>query len=335
MSNSTRCVLAGDIGGTNTRLSIFTVSAAGLETVAAARYPSQNYAALSDILLEFLATQQSPLDATCLGIAGPINGHTARVTNLPWQVDATAISKQFDCGTVSLLNDLQAAAWGLRTLQADDFQTLQAGDDNATGNAAIIAAGTGLGEAGLYFDGNQQHPFASEGGHTDFSPQTELDTAVLRFLARQYAHVSWERVLSGDGLVNLHACLSELRQRAIPEWLQQAMREGDPAAAISEAAQQGRDAICVESLGLFVHLYGVEAGNLALKTMATGGLYIGGGIAPKILPQLQDGTFIEAFRAKGRMQALMERIPVRVILNTKIALRGAAVYAASGNVATT
>lgn len=329
MSNTTTCILTGDIGGTTTRLSVFTVSGHQLETLEKASYPSQQYTSLNEIIADFQDTHQHTLHAACFGVAGPVQQQTANITNLPWRISAADIAEHLDLHRVSLLNDLEATAWGLRTLEADDVYILQQGIEHAAGNAAIIAAGTGLGEAGFYFDGHQHHPFACEGGHADFSPQTELDMALLRFLQTRHEHVSWERVVSGTGLVSLHECLCQLRQQPMPDWLARAMREGDPAAVISDAAQRGRDAICAEALGLFVHLYGVEAGNLALKIMATGGLYICGGIAPKILPQLQDGTFIKAFHAKGRMQGLLERIPVRVVLNDMAALQGAAVYAAS------
>ena len=328
MSNHTPYVLAGDIGGTNSRLAVVNVSGPQPHIEHRANYPSQEYSSLNHVLTAFSETHQYPLRAACLGVAGPVHGQTASITNLPWHLESGEIAAQLNLEKVSLLNDLEATAWGLRTLQDSDLNTLQAGIRPSSGNAAIIAAGTGLGQTGLYFDGRQHHPFACEGGHTDFSPQTELDMALLRHLLKQYDHVSWERIVSGDGLVNIHTFLCELRQRAAPDWLQQWMREGDAAAAISNAAQQGRDPVCTEALGLFIHLYGVEAGNLALKLMATGGLYLAGGIAPKILTQLQDGSFILAFRAKGRMQPLMERIPVSVILNDDVALQGAAVFAA-------
>jgi len=328
MSNPKEYVLAGDIGGTNTRLAVVNVSGRQPHITLKTNYPSQQYASLKAILAAFSETHRHPLQAACLGVAGPVHGQTASITNLPWQLDAGEIAAQLNLEKVSLLNDLEATAWGLRTLQESDLLTLQAGVNPCSGNAAIIAAGTGLGQAGLFFDGRQHHPFACEGGHTDFSPQTELDMALFRHLSRKHDHVSWERIVCGDGLVNIHTFLCELRQCAAPDWLQQLMREGDAAAAISSSAQQGRDPVCAEALGLFVHLYGVEAGNLALKMMATGGLYIAGGIAPKILEQLQDGTFIQAFRAKGRMRALIERIPVAVVLNDDAALQGAAVFAA-------
>jgi len=328
VAGSTHRVLAGDIGGTNTRLALYDVNGRRLEALAVQGYSSQQYDSLNTILREFLDTHGQPPQAACLGVAGPVHDQVARITNLPWQISAKEIAAEFGLGSVSLLNDLEATGWGLPTMQADDLCTLQDGDTQASGNAAIIAAGTGLGQAGLYFDGEHHQAFACEGGHTDFSPQTELDMALLRYLQQQYEHVSWERVVSGSGLVSLHACLCDLRQREIPDWLQQSMQAGDPAAAISSAAQQGRDEICTEALQWFIHLYGVEAGNLALKLMASGGVYVAGGIAPKILEQMQDGTFIEAFCAKGRMRVLMERMPVRVVLNDDVALQGAAVKAA-------
>ena len=329
MQNSTTRILAGDIGGTTTRIAVLDVRGRELETLTKVSYPSQQFSSLDEIIADFQDTHQHTLHAACFGVAGPVQQQTASITNLPWQISAANIAEHLDLTRVSLLNDLEATAWGLRTLQEHDVFTLQQGAELATGNAAIIAAGTGLGEAGFYFDGHKHHPFACEGGHTDFSLQTELDMALLRHLQTRYEHVSWERVVSGDGLVNIHECLCQLRQRPVPDWLQQAMSGGDAAAAIAEAAQQGRDDTCMEALGLFVHLYGVEAGNLALKVMATGGVYIAGGIAPKIMQQLQGGTFIKAFNTKGRMQGLLERMPVRVVLNDEAALQGAAVYAAS------
>ena len=328
MTDSTYRVLAGDIGGTNTRLALYDVKGRRLEALTVQSYSSQQYDSLGAVMREFLDTHRHPPQAACLGVAGPVHNQVAKITNLPWQINAAEIAGNFGIGSVSLLNDLEATGWGLPTMQSDDLCTLQDGDTQAGGNAAIIAAGTGLGQAGLYFDGEHHQPFACEGGHTDFSPQTELDMALLRYLQQQYEHVSWERVVSGSGLVSLHACLCDLRHREIPDWLQQSMQAGDPAAAISSAAQQGRDEICTEALQWFIHLYGVEAGNLALKLMATGGVYVAGGIAPKILEQMQDGTFIEAFCAKGRMRVLMERMPVRVVLNDDVALQGAAVKAA-------
>ncbi len=321
-------VLAGDIGGTKTRLAIFDVRGNQLEARAEETYPSQEHASLRAIIAAFLKQHDEPLEAACFGIAGPVQKNTVKTTNLPWHINAAELSERFSIKPVSLLNDLEANAWGIRALQADDFFELHPGAEDADGNAAVIAAGTGLGEAGMYFDGASFRPFSTEGGHVDFSPADDQQIELLRFLGEKYRHVSWERVLAGPGLVNIHDFLRHQHGVDVPAWLADEMRNGDPAAAISRAAQSNKDEICEEALKLFVRLYGAEAGNLALKHMATGGLYIGGGIAPKILDWLKRDDFLQAFFAKGRMRPLLEKMPVRVILNERTALYGPAVYAA-------
>ena len=321
-------VLAGDIGGTKTRLAVFDVTGTRLQTVAEEVYPSRDYRTFAEIVQRFLAEQKCGCEAACFGVAGPVRNGVATTTNLPWQLVADDLGDELEISQVTLLNDLEATAWGIQALDRDDFCVLQEGDRDPAGNAAVIAAGTGLGEAGIYRDGQHQRPFATEGGHTDFSPANELEYALLCFLRRQFAHVSWERVLSGPGLVNLHAFLREYRSSEVPGWLAESMRTGDPAAVISQAALQQRDEICIEALDLFVHFYGVEAGNLALKMMATGGVYLGGGIAPKIIEKLKGDPFMQGFRSKGRMQPLLESMPVQVILNDRTALFGPALYGA-------
>lgn len=338
--NQTVRVLAGDIGGTKTRLAIIDVSGAvpgditgaTLQTLAEETYPSPDYPTFAGIVQRFLSSHPCGCEAACFGVAGPVRNGVAETTNLPWRLVARDLGDALEITRVALLNDLEANAWGIQILDAGDFCVLQEGDPDPAGNAAIIAAGTGLGEAGIYRDRWQQRPFATEGGHTDFSPASELEIAFLRYLRERYARVSWERVLSGPGLVNIHAFLRAYRKRAVPGWLAEALRSADPAAAISRAALLERDDICVEALDLFVHFYGVEAGNLALKMMATGGVYLGGGIAPKIIEKLRGERFIQGFRSKGRMQPLLESMPVQVILNDRTALYGPAVYAVlSGN----
>ena len=244
------------------------------------------------------------------------------------QIQPRHFDLHFHFTRCALLNDLEATAYGLPALGADGLLTLQAGIPDSSGNAAVIAAGTGLGEAGLYWDGQHHHPFATEGGHASFSPCDELEIAFFRHLQQQHQHVSWERVVSGMGLLSMHEFLRAHRHAVTPPWLLEEMRGGDAAAALANAALAGRDEICIETLNLFVRLYGAEAGNLALKVMSRGGLYIGGGIAPKILPLLQHGAFLDAFLNKGRMRPLLEAIPVRVILNDRAALFGAALRAA-------
>ena len=318
-------ILAGDIGGTKTRLAFFTVAGERLQSLGEETFLSRHYGGLEEIVRVFMSQQQVSVTHAGFGIAGPVKHGRCETTNLPWVVvDARQLASQLGIASVALINDLEANAYGVATLEAKDFMVLNPGALYADGNAAIIAAGTGLGEAGLYWDGAQHHPFACEGSHADFAPRHELETELLRYLLTRFAHVSYERVLSGPGLYNIYQFLRDTGRGEEPAWLSEELRQQDPAATISQAALSGRCALCVQALDLFVSLYGAEAGNLALKVMATGGLYVGGGIAPKIMQKLQDSTFMQAFTAKGRMQPLLEAMPVRVILNDKTALLGAA-----------
>lgn len=321
-------VLVGDIGGTKTRLALFDVTGTTLQTVAEEVYPSRDYRTFAEIVQMFLTSRQCGCESACFGVAGPVRNGVVKTTNLPWRLASRELGDELEITQVALLNDLEANAWGIRALDANDFYVLQEGGRDPAGNAAIIAAGTGLGEAGMYRDGQRHRPFGTEGGHTDFSPDNELEFELLCFLHKQFTHVSWERVLSGPGLVNIHAFLRAHRHSEVPGWLAELMQSGDPAAVISQVALQERDEICIEALDLFVHFYGVEAGNLALKMMATGGIYLGGGIAPKIIEKLKGERFMQGFRSKGRMQPLLESMPVRVILNDRTALYGPAVYGA-------
>lgn len=319
-------VVAGDIGGTKTRLAIAEVTGTQVRIEREASFPSRNFATFEALLTEFLTDSQTP-DRAAFGVAGPVRGNAVRATNLPWFIETPVLQQRFGFRLCTLLNDLEATAYGLPALGAGELLSLQQGEPGASGNTAIIAAGTGLGEAGLYWDGQNHFPFATEGGHASFSPQTELEFALLRHLQLRYAHVSWERIVSGMGLVDLHEFLRSHRKSAVPPWLDEEMRAGDAAAAISRAAMAGSDDICSETLTWFVQLYGAEAGNLALKTMSRGGLYVGGGIAPKILPLLQRELFLQAFLNKGRMRPLLEAMPVQVILNDHAALYGPALWA--------
>ena len=320
-------VLAGDIGGTKTALAVIDVDGRQLHVQALETFPSANFDTLDEIVHQFIDTQHPACDYASFGIAGPVHDGICATTNLPWRVDARQLAANLGLHQAWLLNDLEANAWGINTLSDADFLVLNEGDPQAGGNAAIISAGTGLGQAGLFWDGTRHRPFASEGGHTDFAPTSELEIALLRYLLQQYDHVSWERVVSGMGLVNIHAFLSDFRHSETPDWLAEQLRNGDAAAAISNAALAQRCPVCSEALDLFVHLYGVEAGNQALKLMATGGVYIGGGIAPRIADKLREPDFLYGFQSKGRMEPLMRSMPVRVILNPHTALHGAAVYA--------
>jgi len=319
-------LLAGDIGGTKTRLALFQGNDGHFECLVEREYASREHAALDDLLTDFTGHAGAAPVAACFGVAGPVRNGRVAVTNLPWEIRLADLERRLQHNRVALLNDLEATAWSLEILDDDDFHTLNPGRTDPHGNAALIAAGTGLGEAGLCRDAAGLRPFATEGGHADFSPGDATEIELLEYLLSQYRHVSWERVVSGPGLVQIHAFLASTRQQRIPDWLKKEPASGDPAAAI--AARASDDPLCGAALRLFVRLYGREAGNLALKTLATGGCFLGGGIAPKILDWLEGGDFLEAFCAKGRMQPLLEGIPVRVIRNDRAALIGAARYAA-------
>jgi glucokinase len=317
-------ILAGDIGGTNTRLAIFEPGTPS-GPIALEIYPSAAHGSLGEIVGEFLAEHACAPAAATFGIPGPVRGGRVEGVNLAWPVDADELARQLELPGVGLLNDLEANAWGIAALGPDDLRMLQEGDPHATGNRAVISAGTGLGMAGMYWDGEQHLPFATEGGHADFAPRTADERALAAFVAREHEHVSAERICSGMGLVNIFRWLLHAAGAAEPDWYRDAP---DRAAAISDAGLDGADPLAERALDAMVAVYGAEAGNLALKVMATGGVYVGGGIAPKILPRLERGPFVEAFRAKGRLSPLMERIRVAVILNDRTALLGAGLHAA-------
>jgi glucokinase len=320
-------MIVGDIGGTTTRLALFESSGERLTLLAERDFASGDHAGLEEIVSAFLAGSQGPCGRAAFAIAGPVSGRTARTTNLPWLVDADAMERSLGISRVGLLNDLEAVAYGVAELGPEDVVVLQVGAPKRAGNAAVIAAGTGLGMAGLSWDGRRHRPFATEGGHADFAALDGEQDALRRFLATRFGHVSKERVLSGPGLVNIFEFLLEQDGADVPGWLAEAHREGDPAAAITRAAEAGTAPLAARALHLFVTLYGAEAGNLALTMMARGGVYVGGGIAPKILPALRRGPFLEAFLAKGRMRPLLEAMPVKVIVNDRTALLGAARFA--------
>jgi glucokinase len=322
-------ILAGDVGGTHTRLAFFEPEDGRLRLVASEIYPSGSYPSLAPILRRFLDTHPGSADRVCIGIAGPVRQGRVTTPNLPWDVDADHLADELRRGPVTLINDLEANAHGLLALGADDFAVLNAGAPAAGGNAALISAGTGLGEAGLFWDGRRYRPFASEGGHADFGPRTPLEAELALHLAARFEHVSYERILSGPGLHDVYQFLQQ-RGGAPDELpgLMQRFGTNDATAAISRAALEGQNKLCEQALDLFVSVYAAEAANLALKILATGGVFLGGGIAPKVLPRLRRPAFVATFTAKGRMRPLLEAIPVRVILNEQTALLGAARYAA-------
>jgi glucokinase len=321
-------ILAGDIGGTNSRLAFFTRHGKRLEPVAEQTYISRDHENLESVVKKFVSSHDLPVDVACFGIAGPVKNGRSEAVNLAWTVDSRLLAHLLRIDTVELLNDLEAYAYGIAMLAPEDFVQLNPGVPEASGNAAVIAAGTGLGEAGLYWDGLQHRPFACEGGHTTFAPSDPLQLELLGFLMREFGHVSWERVVSGPGLLNVYRFLRDTGRGEEPAWLAREMQQHDPSAVVSQAALAGTSALCSQALDLFVSLYGAEAGNVALKIMATAGVYVGGGIAPKIIKNLTEPTFMQAFVAKGRLKPVLQEIPVHIIMNDRTALLGAARFAA-------
>lgn len=320
-------ILAGDIGATKSLLALFERSPGGLRRVRAASFPSGEYTSLAELARAFLRAETvPPLEGACFGVPGPVWDGKVETTNLPWTLDERELARTIDVPRAKLINDLQAGAYGLLRLPPEEFEVLQAGEPRA-GTMAVIAPGTGLGEAILYWDGVRYHAIASEGGHTDFAPRTRREIALLEYLqARFGGHVSYERVLSGDGLHNLYSFVRDTEGQPEPAWLQEELARADRNAAITRLAVSGRSAPCAAALELFCSILGAEAANLALKCFAVGGLLVGGGIAPKILPLLKQGGVVAAFADKGRFSPWMRSIPLRVALDTEAPLLGAAYF---------
>jgi glucokinase len=321
--------LAGDIGGTKTNLAVYAYDGDRLVATKVGAYPSKDHQAVGDIVRKFLGDELSGIRQACFGVAGPVKAGVVQVTNLPWIVDAAALQAELGFQKVSLLNDLEANAYGINTLLPNELLSLNPKADlRQVGNRALIAAGTGLGEAGMLWDGLTHRPFASEGGHASFAPNDALGDELLAFLRKERGHVSWERVLSGMGMTNLYRFFRQRSGQPEPDWLTQQLKAGDLGAVVSQAGLAGKDQVCVDTVDCFTRNYGSEAGNLALKMLSLGGVYIGGGIAPKMLPKMQSPIFLDAFYHKGRLSPVLESMPVYVILNDKTALQGAAWYAA-------
>lgn len=318
-------ILAGDIGATKTHLALFDEK----KIVAEEKFRSHEFKTLSQIVYQFLAKHRQKVQRACFGIAGPVENGRCRATNLPWIVDVKELEKDLEIKRVFLINDLEATAFGLSCLGPKELVTLNKGKEQR-GHGALIAAGTGLGEAGLFWEGNNLIPFASEGGHTDFAPRTEEEVELWRFLRARYEHLSYERLISGPGIYNLYHFLVETgKEKEVPEIKERLLKE-DPPLVITNAALKKRCKACIRALDWFVSLYGGEAGNLALKFLALRGVYVAGGIAPKILDYLKKETFMRAFCDKGRFASLLSSIPVHVVLNENTALLGAAAYARNG-----
>jgi glucokinase len=323
-------LLAGDVGGTKTILALFEETTEGLRNVRQQTFKSADYFSLEQIVVEFLKGETRPPAAICIGVAGPVIEGRSRITNLPWLIDERSLASATGIQTVKMLNDLRAMSLGLLRLSPEEFVELNPEGEAVAGNMAVLAAGTGLGEAILYWDGQKYHALATEGGHTDFAPNDSVEDQLLAYLRDKFeGHVSYERILSGSGLFNVYQFLRDSSWAPeSPDLAAQLLLSHDPAREISRFALELGDILSRETLRLFARIYGAEAGNLVLKCFARGGVLIGGGIAPKILPALVDGTFLEGFCAKGRFTNYLRHTPVRVALNPHTGLLGAADFAA-------
>jgi glucokinase len=320
-------ILAGEIGGTRTRLAAYRTEGNRLQLVVEKIYMSQEHAGLADILPQFIRSEGIPVHSACFGVAGPVRAGRSKISNLPWIIDAKELAKQLKLASVGLLNDLEAYAYGIDALESKDFITLADGSEDAEGNRAVISAKTGLGVAGLYWDGFRHHPFACEGGHADFAPKNELQTELLVHLQKKYGRVSCERILSGPGIKHIYEFLRDAHKAEEPSWLRDQLAAApDQPALISKLAVEGKAPLCEQTLSLFVSVFGAEAGNCALHYMSTGGIFIGGTIAAKIQQKMKDGDFMRAFIDKGRMEAILKDIPVKIIVNDDCGLLGAARY---------
>jgi glucokinase len=325
----TATVLAGDIGGTNSRLALYAITGPdALTPIRSATFPSRDHGGLEEVIARFLGAAAPPVAAAAFGIAGPVVDDAVVTTNLPWHIRGAALRKRLGTPHVRLLNDLEATAYGALVLPDDQLLALNAGVPRP-GNRAVIAAGTGLGQALLFWDGTRHVPVATEGGHTDFAPRDEIEHELLRYLERQYdGHVSYERTVSGHGLANIFRFLDEHCRMPVSAETRRRLEHEDPAAVIGELGVSGACSTAVAAVERFVSIYGAQAGNLALTVMATGGVYVGGGIVNKLLPAMTSGVFVQAFKAKGRYERLMAEIPVRIIRDPAAALHGAAHVAA-------
>lgn len=321
-------VLAGDVGGTKTNLGLFLKGKERPVPKVIETFSSQNAPDLEHIMRQFLEIHKVFVTHACFGVAGPVVNGKSKTTNLPWKISEDRIKKQFNFHHVELVNDLTATAMAIPLLNKDEFFPLNQAGSIKNQNLALIAPGTGLGKAMLIYQNGRYLPVPSEGGHADFAPNNEAEMKLWRYLHQHYGHVSVERVVSGSGLVNIYNWLKDSGRLNEPDWLKQKLKEMDPAKAITEAALISKDPGCVEALNMFVSIFGAVAGNLALTGITTGGVYLGGGIPPKILSKLKEDIFMEAFTNKGRFRGFLEKISVKVVLNDKAALIGAAYCAA-------
>ncbi|MGD0938849.1 MAG: glucokinase [Terracidiphilus sp.] len=320
-------ILAGDVGGTKVHLALYDFIDGKLQYSHDQRFAAKDYSGLEEIVKEFLGATK--VTAACFGVPGPVRNGRLRLTNLPWTLDSHELSAGLGITHVFLINDLEANGYGVAELSPDQIYTLSEGDPSQIGNRALIAAGTGLGEALLIWNGRIHTPYPSEGGHADYAPRNEDEIDLLRFLKQKYnGRISFERVISGMGLTSIYEFLRDVRgMEESPKVAERMAAASDPNAVITELALAAKSEICEKALDMFVSAYGAEAGNMALKLLSVGGVYVGGGIAPRILEKLKDGTFMKAFTDKGRLSQLLINMPVRVILDSRAALLGAAAYA--------
>jgi len=317
-------ILAGDVGGTKTHLALIKPHKTEFLIIKEAVYKSQDYPNLETLVNQFLhkARLNKPIDSVCLGLAGVVFKERCEFLNLNWIVTAKSLRKLLNCEVI-LLNDLEAMALAIPILSNNELLSLNPQGIKRTGNCALIAAGTGLGQAQLYWNGKDFYASASEGGHVEFAPRNELEIELLRYFFKRFEHVSYERVLSGDGLIDIYTFLKEYTGQKEPDWLVERFKHQAMPNVITQVALAKEDSLCIQSLDIFVSVYGAEAGNLALKSLALGGIYISGGIALKILDKLQDGTFLKSFQDKGRYSSLVAKMPVYIVLNKKLGLLGA------------
>jgi glucokinase len=319
-------ILAGDIGGTKSRLAAFETEGNRLSCVVEKIYPSKEHGGLLEIVADFVKTEGIPARSACFGVAGPVREGRSKISNLPWIIDSRELAAQLRLSKVGLINDLEAFAYGIDALESKDFVTISEGAQNAEGNMAVVSAGSGLGEAGLYWDGFRHHPFACEGGHTEFAPKNDVELELLKYLMNKYGHqhVSYERILSGPGVRNVYEFLRDTKLEEEPGWLKEQLESAkDVPALISELALSDKAPICTRTLSIFVSVFGSEAGNCALKFMATGGVFVAG-IAGKIVSRMKEGSFMDSFLDKGRMKGLLEGVPIKIVLNEDSGLYGAA-----------
>jgi glucokinase len=326
-------ILAGDVGGTKVHLALYNMVNGHLQPIRDFKFPAHEFASLDEVVNRFLETgpeDKNNVTAACFGCPGPVRDGRLKLTNLPWTLDTRELQKSIGIRHIFLINDLEANGYGIPQLAPDKIFTLHAGDPEATGHRGLLAAGTGLGEALLIWDGKSHTPIPSEGGHCDFAARTDREIALLQYLRRTLnGRVSFERVVSGIGIKNVYAYLRDVEKLDEPQWLRDRLAKEDPNSVIGQCAEDGSSSICFETMKIFAGAYGAETGNIALKVLSTGGMYLGGGIAPKILRTLQNGAFLQAFLDKGRLSPLLQSIPVRIILDDTCALLGAAAYAES------